>query len=224
MTGIDLEPLWRVLVAAALTLPVGVERELRGKAAGLRTHVVVSVASAALGYISISAAAGAQGSDMTRIAAQVVSGIGFMGAGVIFASSGRVHGLTTAASLWSAMAIGLCAGMGGYGVATALVVVTLIFLAPVDALSARVTSRFGWEERTFHLVASDLAVVSRAQDAIADVGASLREIELAPLGESVSARLLVRCRGSAVPTIYRTVCAVDGVSFVSNEALQRGDL
>lgn len=225
MSGIDLEPLWRILIAAGLTLPVGMERELRGKAAGLRTHSVVSIASAALGYISIAAATpGGQGSDVTRIAAQVVSGIGFMGAGVIFASSGRVHGLTTAASLWSAMAIGLCAGMGGYGIATALVVVTLVFLSPVDALSAKVTARYGYEERTFHLVAADLGVVGRAQDAIGDVGASLREIELAPLGDAVSARLLVRCRGSAVSSIHRAVCAVDGVSFVSNEALQRTDL
>ena len=223
MSGIDWEPLWRILIAAALTLPVGLERELRGKAAGLRTHVVVSVASAALGYISITAAAGAQGNDATRIAAQVVSGIGFMGAGVIFASSGRVHGLTTAAALWSAMAIGLCAGMGGYGIAAALVVVTLIFLAPVDALSARLVATYGWEERTFHLVAGDLAAVGRAQDAIVDVGGSLREIELSPLGDAVSARLLVRSRGSSVGMIYRTVADVDGVSFVSNEALQRGE-
>jgi putative Mg2+ transporter-C (MgtC) family protein len=219
----DLEPLWRILIAAGLTLPVGLERELRGKAAGLRTHVVVSIASAALGYISITAAGDSQGNDATRIAAQVVSGIGFMGAGVIFASSGRVHGLTTAAALWSAMAIGLCAGMGGYGIAAALVVVTLIFLAPVDALSARMVTAYGWEERTFHLVAEDLPAVTRAQHAIVAIGASLREIELEPLGEHISARLLVRCRGSAVNEIYRTVAAVDGISFVSNEALQRGE-
>ena len=223
MSGIDWEPLWRILIAAGLTLPVGLERELRGKAAGLRTHVVVSVASAALGYISITAAGDAQGNDATRIAAQVVSGIGFMGAGVIFASSGRVHGLTTAAALWSAMAIGLCAGMGGYGIAAALVVVTLIFLAPVDALSARLVATYGYEERTFHLVAEDLPAVGRAQDAIVDVGGSLREIELSPLGDAVSARLLVRSRGSSVGTIYRTVADVEGISFVSNEALQRGE-
>lgn len=223
MSVIDLEPLWRILIAAGLTVPVGLERELRGKAAGLRTHVVVSVASAALGYISIAAAAGAQGSDATRIAAQVVSGIGFMGAGVIFASSGRVHGLTTAAALWSAMAIGLSAGMGGYTTAAALVVVTLIFLAPVDALSARLVATYGWEERTYHLVADDLAAVGRAQDAIAAAGGSLREIQMSPLGDAVSARLLVRSRGSAVSSIYRVAAGVDGVSFVSNEALQRSE-
>jgi putative Mg2+ transporter-C (MgtC) family protein len=186
----DLEPLWRVLIAAALTVPIGLERELRGKAAGLRTHVVVSVASAALGYISVTAAEGAAGNDATRIAAQVVSGIGFMGAGVIFASGGRVHGLTTAAALWSAMAVGLCAGLGGYGIAGALVVVTLLFLTPVDVLSAKLVQHYGWEERTFQLVANDIPAVRRAED-IADIQTQL--------------------------------AGVQGITFVSNAALHRGE-
>lgn len=220
--SVDLEPLWRVLIAAALSIPVGLERELRGKAAGLRTHVVVAVSSAALGYLSMATATG-QGEDATRIAAQVVSGIGFMGAGVIFASSGRVHGLTTAAALWSAMAVGLAAGMGGYAIAAATVVVTLVFLSPVDSLTAKVTTRYGWEERTFHVVAEDLPAVHRAQETIVNLGASLREIEMAPLGSSISARLLVRCRGHQINDIHRTVDAVAGIGFVSNEALQRDE-
>jgi putative Mg2+ transporter-C (MgtC) family protein len=220
---VDLEPLWRVLVAAALTMPIGLERELRGKAAGLRTHVVVSVASAALGYISITAAGGDQGNDATRIAAQVVSGIGFMGAGVIFASGGRVHGLTTAAALWSAMAVGLCAGMGGYGIALALVVVTLLFLTPVDIVTARLVQRFGWEERTFHLVANDFGAVRRAQEALGRMNAQMRQVELREMDDRITARLLVRCRGRDIPEIYSQLGEVNGVSFVSNEALHRGE-
>jgi putative Mg2+ transporter-C (MgtC) family protein len=219
----DLEPLWRVLIAAGLTLPIGLERELRGKAAGLRTHVVVAIASAALGYISITAAAGAQGNDATRIAAQVVSGIGFMGAGIIFASGGRVHGLTTAAALWSAMAVGLSAGMGGYAIATALVLVTLIFLTPVDMVAARITQRFGWEERAFYLVVDDLAAVQRAQESLAQSGAQPRQLELSALGDSMTARLLVRCRGNRIGAAYRALVTVEGVRFVSAEALLRGE-
>lgn len=219
----DLEPLWRVLIAAALTIPIGLERELRGKAAGLRTHVVVSVASAALGYISITAAGGAQGNDETRIAAQVVSGIGFMGAGVIFASGGRVHGLTTAAALWSAMAVGLSAGMGGYGIAGALVVVTLLFLTPVDVLSARLVHRYGWEERTFQLVADDVPALCRAEETLVLRGAETRQMELQTLADGVGARLLVRCRGRDISEIHRQLAAVTGVTFVSNAALHRGE-
>ena len=219
----DLEPLWRVLIAAALTIPIGLERELRGKAAGLRTHVVVSVASAALGYISIEAAAGQQGNDATRIAAQVVSGIGFMGAGVIFASGGRVHGLTTAAALWSAMAVGLCAGMGGYGIAGALVVVTLLFLTPVDVLSARLVEKFGWEERTFQVVADDVPAICRAEETLVSRGAETRQMDLQTLADGIGARLLVRCRGRDIGDIHRQLAAVEGISFVSNAALHRGE-
>ena len=218
----DLEPLWRVLIAAGLSVPVGLERELRGKAAGLRTHVVVSVASAALGWVSVSAAVEGSG-DVTRIAAQVVSGIGFMGAGVIFASGGRVHGLTTAAALWSAMAVGLCVGLGDYGIAFALVAVTLVFLAPVDSLSGQLTRRFGYDERTFQFVADDLNGLQQGQDAVRSVNAQIRQMDLALLGEHYTATMLVRCRGSDVPRIYDRLSAVDGVQFVSGQALERGE-
>lgn len=219
----DLEPLWRVLIAAGLTLPVGLEREIRGKAAGLRTHVVVSVASAALGYISVTAAAGSQGNDATRIAAQVVTGIGFMGAGVIFASGGRVHGLTTAAALWSAMAIGLCVGLGGYGIATALVIVTLIFLAPVDALVSHLMQRYAYDERTFQFVAADLDTIRRAQDRLAELKVQTRHMELTALDETIDVRVLARAKSNRMGELYSTLADVDGVRFISYEALPDGE-
>jgi putative Mg2+ transporter-C (MgtC) family protein len=219
---LDLEPLWRVLIAAGLSIPIGLERELRGKAAGLRTHVVVAVASAALGWVSVSAATG-PGNDVTRIAAQVVSGIGFMGAGVIFASGGRVHGLTTAAALWSSMALGLCVGLGDYGISIALVVVTLVFLAPVDRLADRLTARFGSDERTFQLVAEDLAALQRGQETLRAVRAQIRQMDLAVLGEHITASMLIRCRGADAQKIYENLSATDGILFVSTEALQRGE-
>ena len=217
----DWEPYLRVLIAAALSIPVGLERELRGKAAGLRTHVVVAVASAALGYVSVSAAGGAAGNDVTRIAAQVVSGIGFMGAGVIFASGGRVHGLTTAAALWSAMATGLCVGLGGYAIAFALMLVTLLFLSPIEFVSGRLTEKYGWEERTFHVIADNLAVLGEAQQELTALRAQIREITVGPIGDAVSARLLVRCPGGAVTMMYQQLAQLDGVRFMSNEPLHR---
>ena len=215
----DLEPLWRVLIAAGLTVPVGLEREIRGKAAGLRTHVVVSVASAALGYVSVTAATGESGSDVTRIAAQVVTGIGFMGAGVIFASGGRVHGLTTAAALWAAMAIGLSVGLGDYGIATALVVVTVVFLAPVDALVNHLMLRYAYDERTFQFVAADLDTVRRAQDRLAEMRIQTRHMELAALEENIDVRVLARCKQNRMGDLYRELAQVEGIRFISYEAL-----
>ena len=210
----ELEPPWRVLVAAALSIPVGLDRELRGKSAGLRTHVVVAVASAALGYLSV-ATATSQGEDATRIASQVVTGIGFMGAGVIFASQGRVHGLTTAAALWSAMATGLCVGMGATGLAVALVAVTLLLLGPVNWLSDIMVSRWGTRERQLLIVADDLATIERARELVMAAGGKLRSFSLDELRVGVAAQMLVRCRDAIATRIDDDVQALPGIRLAS---------
>ena len=210
----DLEPLWRVLVAAALSIPVGLDRELRGKSAGLRTHAVVAVASAALGYLSVLTAT-SQGEDATRIASQVVTGIGFMGAGVIFASQGRVHGLTTAAALWSAMATGLCVGMGATGLAVALVAVTLLLLGPVNWLSDIMVSRWGTRERQLLIVADDLATIERARELVMAAGGKLRSFSLDELRVGVAAQTLVRCRDAIATRIDDDVQALPGIRLAS---------
>jgi len=210
----DLEPLWRVLVAAALSIPVGLDRELRGKSAGLRTHAVVAAASAALGYLSV-ATATSQGEDATRIASQVVTGIGFMGAGVIFASQGRVHGLTTAAALWSAMATGLCVGMGATGLAVALVAVTLLLLGPVNWVSDVMVSRWGTRERQLLIVADDLATIERARELVMAAGGKLRSFSLDELRVGVAAQMLVRCRDAIATRIDDDVQALPGIRLAS---------
>ncbi len=210
----DLEPLWRVLVAAALSIPVGLDRELRGKSAGLRTHAVVAVASAALGYLSVLTAT-SQGEDATRIASQVVTGIGFMGAGVIFASQGRVHGLTTAAALWSAMATGLCVGMGATALAVALVAVTLLLLGLVNWLSDIMVSRWGTRERQLLIVADDLATIERARELVMAAGGKLRSFSLDELRVGVAAQMLVRCRDAIATRIDDDVQALPGIRLAS---------
>jgi len=210
----DLEPLWRVLVAAALSIPVGLDRELRGKSAGLRTHVVVAVASAALGYLSVLTAT-SQGEDATRIASQVVTGVGFMGAGVIFAAQGRVHGLTTAAALWSAMATGLCVGMGATGLALALVAVTMLFLGPANWVADIMVSRWGMRERQLLIVADNLATIETARELVVRAGGSLRSFSIEQLGSGVAAQLLVRCRDAAATRIDSQIQALPGIRLTS---------
>ncbi len=210
----ELEPPWRVLVAAALSIPVGLDRELRGKSAGLRTHAVVAVASAALGYLSVLTAT-SQGEDATRIASQVVTGIGFMGAGVIFASQGRVHGLTTAAALWSAMATGLCVGMGATGLAVALMAVTLLLLGLVNWLSDIMVSRWGTRERQLLIVADDLATIERARELVMAAGGKLRSFSLDELRVGVAAQMLVRCRDAIATRIDDDVQALPGIRLAS---------
>jgi putative Mg2+ transporter-C (MgtC) family protein len=214
---VDWEPLLRVTIAAALVLPLGLDRELRGKAAGLRTHVLVATASAALGFVSVLAApTGDAGTDSTRIASQVVTGIGFMGAGVIFAARGRVHGLTTAASLWSAMAIGLVAGLGEMPLAVALALVTFLALWPLNAIADRLIGRWALQERVIHVVVDDVHVIADLQKVLDDLGTPEREIEVESLGQHVAVRMIVRCREDMLGRIAERFSAIPSVSFFTD--------
>ena len=114
----------RIIVAGLLGGLIGLEREIRAKEAGLRTHFIVALGSALFMIISQYAFTGRF--DAARVAAQVVSGIGFIGAGVIIFQKNVVRGVTTAAGLWVAAAIGLACGAGMYLVATAAAALTVI--------------------------------------------------------------------------------------------------
>ena len=128
------DSLLRLVVAAALGAVIGIERELDEKAAGLRTHMLVCSGSALFTLVSAYGFAGViQGTrvvsyDPSRIAAQIVTGIGFLGAGVIFRQGFTVRGLTTAASLWLVAAIGMATGAGYWAGAVLGTVVGLVSL------------------------------------------------------------------------------------------------
>lgn len=125
---IALEMVLRLLLAAALGAAIGYQRERAGKQAGMRTHVLISTGAALISLVSIYGF-GAAG-DPSRVAAGVVVGVGFLGAGVILhRQGGIVAGLTTAATIWVMAGIGLAAGTGLYliaAVAAAIVLVVLI--------------------------------------------------------------------------------------------------
>lgn len=122
----------RILVAGICGMLVGLERANRSKEAGIRTHFVVACASALMMIISkygfgdsAIGSDGMRGADGARIAAQVVSGIGFLGAGMIFVHKNTVTGLTTAAGIWATAGIGLAVGAGMYtlGISTAIIII-----------------------------------------------------------------------------------------------------
>jgi putative Mg2+ transporter-C (MgtC) family protein len=132
----------RLVLAALLGSVIGFERERLSWAAGLRTHMLVCVGSALIMIVSAFGFADVLGNDHvvldpSRIAAQVVSGIGFLGAGSILLRGEIVRGLTTAASLWSVAAVGLAVGGGLYTAAIAATVIILIILAGIKPLERR---------------------------------------------------------------------------------------
>jgi len=110
MPPVDIEMIARLLLAVVLGILVGVEREIVHKPAGLRTHALVSLGACLFTVVSIDYF----DVDPARIAAGIVTGIGFIGAGSIIAEKGHVQGVTTAASLWCVAAIGLAVGVGAY--------------------------------------------------------------------------------------------------------------
>lgn len=132
----------KILLSALLGGAVGAERERTGKWAGLRTHMLIAVGSALLTDVSVAIGAEYgpnQGWDPGRIAAQIVSGLGFIGAGTIIQSRGAVHGLTTAAGLWVAGAIGLAVGAGYWTEAVVTTVALLLILAALRPVARRLS-------------------------------------------------------------------------------------
>lgn len=123
-TAVHPQMLLRMVVAVFVGALIGYERERKGKPAGVRTHGMVCLGAALFTVVSLYGFGTA--SDPTRLAAMVVSGIGFLGAGAILHQRESVHGLTTAASLWVTAAIGLAVGVGMF--AMSLVTTILVFL------------------------------------------------------------------------------------------------
>ena len=135
----DFELAQRLLLAALLGGILGFERELRQKSAGLRTNILIAVGSALFTVMSYELADTAV-ADPSRIAAQIVTGIGFLGAGAIMRTGSGVQGLTTAATVWVNAAIGVAAGGGEYRlawIATGVTLLALLLLSPVERIIDR---------------------------------------------------------------------------------------
>lgn len=131
----ELEILLRLLLASGLGALIGFERESHGQTAGLRTHMILAVGSTLAMTLSINLSQQFQpisGGDPARLAAQVVSGIGFLGAGAILRYGTSIRGLTTATSLWTLAIVGLAVGAGQYLVGTATALFLLMVLSLVD--------------------------------------------------------------------------------------------
>ena len=126
----------KIVLAAVLGAVVGLEREWGGHPAGLRTNMMIAISSSLFTLLSIGAfPAEGSGRDTARVAAQIVTGVGFLGAGVVLQTRKHIRGLTTGATIWLVAAIGMAVGTGAYFVAiftTTLSTVSLILLAPIS--------------------------------------------------------------------------------------------
>lgn len=155
----ELESLIGVLVAVVLGFAIGFERKLRFKEAGIRTHTIVCVGSALIMVVSKYAFTGMD-ADVSRVAAQIVSGIGFLGAGIIMLRGQKMHGLTTAAGIWATAGVGMAAGAGLYIVATgaALILIAVQCICHIDCRLFR-TKRYYQVKIVFRNVGDESARV-----------------------------------------------------------------
>lgn len=127
--------LLRLIVAGVLSAIIGWEREYRHRPAGIRTNAIAGMATALLTMISINIGAAGENVDVSRIAANILVGVGFIGAGAIIQSRGIVKGLTTAATIWMVAGIGMAVGLGMFNaavIATILVLVILVALRNIQ--------------------------------------------------------------------------------------------
>jgi putative Mg2+ transporter-C (MgtC) family protein len=206
----------RLVIAAGLGGAIGFERELRERQAGLRTHLVVCVGSAlftlvsAYGFESFFTATGTR-IDPTRIAAQIVSGIGFLGAGAIIRQGLSVRGLTTAATLWLVAAIGMAAGAGYYSGAIIATVGALLTLGPLRVLAYKIIRR--WRPDVDRLVVDIPAGGSSAPilEVIEQQNARVVALEIAQEGDRRSIALDVELGHNSAPAIVAAVGDIDGV-------------
>lgn len=144
--NVELQLAGRLTLGLVLGAVIGFERELHLQPAGFRTHALVALGSALFTIISAYGFAGPS-VDPTRIAAQIVSGIGFIGAGTILQYRGNIRGLTTAASLWAVAAIGMAAGAGLLWLALVGTLLILVVLSLLDRVEDFVRRRFGLDPR-----------------------------------------------------------------------------
>jgi putative Mg2+ transporter-C (MgtC) family protein len=144
LTQVQIDMLLRLAIAAAFGMVIGVERELGAQVAGLRTHMLVAVGSCLFTLVSaygFEGIAGAVDPDPSRVAAQIVTGIGFLGAGAILREGQSVRGLTTAASLWVVAAVGIAVGLGMYFASGAAVAITVLSLWALRPFRSRLRQR-----------------------------------------------------------------------------------
>ena len=216
------ESLLRLALAAVLGGLIGVERELREREAGLRTHLLVALGSAlftivgAYGFHAfLDTSANVVRADPTRIAAQIVTGIGFLGAGAIIRQGLSVRGLTTAATLWVVAAVGLAAGAGYYSVAVITTALVLIALYPLRIIAYKILIRFRPEDGRLLVALPAGEPPGRIIDEVERLGARISSLDVTQEGDRRRLELdVVLPRDTPIPRLVSHIADLENVAEV----------
>jgi putative Mg2+ transporter-C (MgtC) family protein len=213
-----------LFVAFGLTALIGVEREIQGKSAGLRTQTIVGTAAALIllvskyGFLDV-VVPGTVEVDPSRVAAQIVSGIGFLGAGIIIFRRGSVHGLTTAAAVWESAAIGMAAGAGLLLLACTVTAMHFLIVLGFMPLTRRLAARLSGSIRLHLTYAEGRSVMRDVLAACDRRGWQLSELASDTGGEPLgapahSAGVLLTLSGNGILNAPTVLASIDGVTSI----------
>jgi putative Mg2+ transporter-C (MgtC) family protein len=216
----QLAVLTRILVALVIGGLIGFERTFHGRPAGFRTHSLVCVASALLMLVTVyqsdwmtSAPLDTIRTDPTRMAQGIMTGIGFLGAGVIFKEGLTVRGLTTAASIWMTAAIGILVGVGFYLPAVIGSIATLVVLGVFRAIEARLPSEF-YAHHTIRFQRESIIAEPELRKLIGDHGFSIANLahRLTEMGKVFEYRMVIRTKDrDAAEQLSKHLCTLPGI-------------
>ena len=216
------ESLLRLALAAVLGGLIGVERELREREAGLRTHLLVALGSALFTIVGaygfhdfLESGEAVVRADPTRIAAQIVTGIGFLGAGAIIRQGFSVRGLTTAATLWVVAAVGLAAGAGYYSAAVITTALVLIALYPLRIMAYQILRRFRVEDGRLLIELPAGTPPGTVIDEIESAGGRINSVDVSQEGDRRRLELdVVLPRDTPAPRLVARIAEVENVAEV----------
>src|ERR1700754_3786213 len=213
-----------LFAAFALTSLIGMEREIQGKSAGVRTQTIVGTAAALILLVSKYGFPDVLQDGLvvvgpSRVAAQIVSGIGFLGAGIIIFRRGSVHGLTTAASIWEAAAIGMAAGAGLLLLAFTVTAMHFLVVVGFMPLARRLSARLSGAIRLHLTYIEGKGVVSRLLQACDRRQWQLTELTADPQGEPLGAApgqsgVMLTLAGTGILSAPTVLGSIDGVTAI----------
>lgn len=221
LTAFQGEVALRLAIAAVAGALVGVERELRDQAAGLRTHMLVGVGAclftivSAYGFDAVVAGRFADSThryDVTRVASNIVTGVGFLGAGAIIRHGLSVRGLTTAASLWVTAAVGTAVGVGMYWATVVSIFITIVSLAGLRAARMRIR-RAGAVRQVMTLRARSEETLNQALDTVRGAGYRVRRLSFEEgADQTIGGRVELRAQSNVRPeTVMAAIARLPGL-------------
>tara|TARA_B100000214_G_C23864496_1_gene579639 strand:+ start:190 stop:852 length:663 start_codon:yes stop_codon:yes gene_type:complete len=203
-----------IVIAAGLSSLIGLEREIHGQPAGLRTHMILGVGASLAAILSISYSQFLSNPDMMsdpgRIVAQVVSGVGFLGAGAILRFGVTVKGLTTASSLWTTAIIGIAAGSGYFSLAAFTTLVVLIILVIIDKIESKFLPSF--QTHTLKVTLEDRpGIVNNIKSILKEKGVKMVSLNASmPDKETLKLTMVIRKPGNlGMDSIINLVNSMD---------------